>query len=44
MDNDENCRIDFREELKTQISEMIQTLPDEEILRLYSYIKELYFS
>lgn len=44
MDNDENCRIDFREEIETQISEMIQTLPDEEILRLYSYIKELYFS
>lgn len=42
--NDKNCNIGFREELKTQISEMIQTLPDEEILRLYSYIKELYFS
>lgn len=42
--NDKNCNIGFREELETQISEMIQTLPDEEILRLYSYIKELYFS
>lgn len=44
MDNVGNFRIDFREELETQISEMLQTLPDEEILRLYSYIKELYFS
>ena len=44
MDNSKNCPIIFREELETQISEMVQTLPDEEILRLYSYIKELYFS
>lgn len=42
--NDKNCNIGFREELETQIDEMIQTLPDKEIERLYFYIKELYFS
>ena len=43
MDNDENC-VGFREELEAKILEMFQALPDAEILRLYSYIKELYFS
>lgn len=42
--DDKKCNVGFREELETQIKEMLQTLPDEEILRLYSYIKELYFS
>lgn len=42
--DDKKCNVGFREELETQIKEMFQTLPDEEILRLYSYIKELYFS
>lgn len=41
---DKIFNISFREELEIRINEMLQTLPDNEIQRLYFYIKELYFS
>lgn len=33
-----------KEELDKIIIEMLSTLPDDDVVRIYAYIKELYFS
>lgn len=39
-----DCRENLKGSVDKQILEMLSTLPTEELMRIYAYIKELYFS